>query len=99
MAKVVVFGATGVTGWGLCRVLLEYPSKDTFDSAAGLSPKGTSKENGFFIDDDDKQLTIHPGIDLMADETEVCQQLSQVVTFVNATHVYYVGAKSQSIDA
>jgi hypothetical protein len=89
MAKAVVFGAAGVTGWGLCRALLEYPTRHSFSSVIGLTLHPVSKDEDYFTDDD--RLSTHTGIDLTVSEQEVQQQLSQIPGFADATHVYYVG--------
>jgi hypothetical protein len=89
----VVFGASGISGWGITRALLDAESKDAFSHIIALTNRPLSlAESGF---KDDGRLHLQSGIDLQENVDEVIVKLRDSIPGIDkATHVFYTGKAS-----
>jgi hypothetical protein len=85
----LVFGATGVSGWGLCKQLAEYRTPGTFGKIILLSLQPTSIQEAYLPTDE--KITLHNGIDLNKPLDNITQDLAQVPGITEVTHVFYNG--------
>jgi hypothetical protein len=87
--RALVFGASGITGWGIAKQALNYPTPTTFDKVIGLTNRPLSKEQALLPTDD--RLVLYSGIDLSAGVDAVRASLGQVDGIAGVTHVYFGG--------
>jgi hypothetical protein len=85
--RALVFGASGITGWGIAKQALTYPTPVTFDKVIGLTNRPISKEEALLPEDD--RLVIHSGMDLSTTAEAVQASLAQVDGNELVTHVYF----------
>lgn len=95
----LVFGASGLIGWGVVNELLSgYPTKKTFAkvTAAVNRPVAASEMHWPSPSPDRPDLQIATGVDLRHGSAEdLAAQLKQKVPGVETvTHVFYFGASS-----
>ncbi|CBX98937.1 hypothetical protein IAQ61_007455 [Plenodomus lingam] len=95
----LVYGATGVTGWGLCKNLLEQQadsaSTPTFSRVIGVC-KQPAQDLGLFLED--KRFELVDGVDLLQGEDSVVEVLKEVKGIENVTHVFYVANRNSPSD-
>jgi nucleoside-diphosphate-sugar epimerase len=89
----LVFGATGVTGWGLCKNLLAHhqpddPTSKPFDTVIGVCEQSIEGINMFIKDD---RFRLIAGANLLQGEDAVIDTLKDVSGIQNVSHVFYVG--------
>lgn len=85
----LVFGASGVSGWGLVHELTNWASPTPFSKIILLTCQPTSIQELRFPDDE--RISIHSGIDLSQSEDQVSHGLKQVPAIGTVTHVFYNG--------
>jgi hypothetical protein len=89
--QALVFGASGISGWGLCQSLLSYPTATTFSRIIGLTNRPLMLADSG-LPTDDPRLTLVSGINLLSSAEDVTTQLREKIPDVAAvTHVYFVG--------
>lgn len=84
----LIFGASGVTGWGTMVQALTYPTNTTFASITGLTNRPLTKKQAMLPDDD--RLSLVSGVDLSASAEDVIATLK--ANFPNiglVTHVFF----------
>lgn len=89
----IVFGASGISGLHVVRELLEYPTRDTFQSVVGVSNRPMSREAARLPED--RRLQLVSGIDLTASPENVTSAIQ--ISVPNAdliTHAYFYGMLS-----
>ncbi|KAF7586306.1 hypothetical protein BBP40_009088 [Aspergillus hancockii] len=74
---VLIFGASGISGWSLMNQSLSYPTSSTFSRITGLCNRPLTKKDAWLPDD--PRLNIVPGIDLTASVETVTEQLKDKV--------------------
>lgn len=85
----LIFGASGISGWSLMNQCLQYPSKDSFQSVAGLCNRPLSKEDAYLPDDD--RLSIVSGVDLTQPVDVVTDQLKKIANIESINVVFFAG--------
>ena len=85
----LVFGVSGITGWGLARTALSYPTPETFGQVIGLTNRPLSKEDANFPVD--ARLRLCSGVDLLQGVDEIVKALKRIDTIEKTTHVYFSG--------
>jgi hypothetical protein len=90
MSVAVVFGASGISGWGITKALLDGRPGDHFSQVIALTNRPLSfVDSGFQRDD---RLQLHSGIDLQGNVDEVVTKLRQDIPSIQkVTHVFYTG--------
>lgn len=83
----LVFGASGIVGWGVTNALLNYPTPTTFDHIIALTNRPLTKEQALWPND--PRLRIHSGVNLSADVDFVTSKLRQILHIFQVTHVYF----------
>lgn len=85
----IVFGASGVTGWGTANALLnDYPTKDAFDRITTLTNRPLSAQDALWPASE--KLTVVSGLDLMADQAELEKSMCERVPSVETvSHVFF----------
>ena len=84
----LVFGASGISGWGVITQLLSYPTKETWGSIVGLTNRPLSKPDALLPDD--ARLSLVSGVDLSGSEASVIEALKEKVpTIGTITHVFF----------
>ena len=86
---VLVFGASGITGWAIAKETLSYPTDDTFDRVIALSNRPLKREDVLFPADD--RLRLYSVIDLAARGEKVATSLALIDGIEGVTHVYFSG--------
>ncbi|KAL4769821.1 hypothetical protein BDW60DRAFT_209702 [Aspergillus nidulans var. acristatus] len=86
----LVFGASGITGWGVVNALLsDYPTPDAFDRVTALTNRPLAAEDSGWPAS--KKLNIVSGLDLLLSgeqaALEECMR-QQVPQIYNVSHVY-----------
>ena len=87
--RALVFGASGITGWGIVNTALSYPTPDTFDQVIGLTNRPLSKEAATFPDD--ARLKLYSGVNLSQSVEEIAKALKDIEAIEKTTHVYFSG--------
>lgn len=82
----LVFGASGVTGHGILKSLLTYPTPTTFTRIIGLTNRPLSTATARLPSDD--RLELYSEINLLDRENSLLQ-LEHVPGIKQVTHVYY----------
>ncbi|KAL5046731.1 hypothetical protein BDW71DRAFT_214506 [Aspergillus fruticulosus] len=86
----LVFGASGITGWGVVNALLsDYPTPDAFDRVTALTNRPLSAEDSGWAAS--KKLNVVSGLDLLSGEQatleeKIRQQVPQIGT---VSHLYF----------
>lgn len=89
----LVFGASGVSGWGTIVQLTSYPTRTTFASITGLSNRPLSPS--FFPNDD--RISLYSGVDLSGTPESVTQALkAKVPNIADITTVFFYGERHLS---
>lgn len=84
----LVFGASGISGYALCNLLLQYPNSTTFSKVTGLTNRPINRAD--WLIPEDSRLQIASGIDLTKPVTEVVAVLREKVADIQTvTHVYF----------
>lgn len=83
----LVFGASGIIGWGVTNALLTYPTPSAFTNIIALTNRPLTKEEASWPHD--KRLSIHFGIDLSARIDAVAATLTQIPNITKVTHIYF----------
>ncbi|KAL4808019.1 hypothetical protein BDV18DRAFT_158139 [Aspergillus unguis] len=85
----LVFGASGITGWGTTNALLsDYPTKDAFDRVTALTNRPLSVEDSQWPAS--SKLNIVSGLDLQGEQAELEKSLrEQVPSIETVSHVYF----------
>lgn len=87
--RALVFGVSGITGWGLANAALSYPTPDTFDQVIGLANRPLSKEDANLPDD--ARLKLYSGVNLSQSVEEIVKALKGIKAMEKTTHVYFSG--------
>jgi hypothetical protein len=74
--RALVFGASGITGWGIVQEALTYPTPTTFDKVIGLTNRPLTKAEALLPKDE--RLVLYSGINLSAGVEAVQASLSQI---------------------
>jgi hypothetical protein len=82
----LVFGASGVTGHGIIKALLSYPTPTTFSRVIGLTNRPLSSADARLPPDE--RLELYSEINLIEREKSLLQ-LQHVPGIKEVTHVYY----------
>lgn len=86
----LVFGASGISGWGTIVQLTSYPTKETFASITGLTNRPLSAQNALLPDDN--RIELVPGVDLSASPESVISELeARVPHIADITTVFFYG--------
>lgn len=86
----IVFGASGVSGWGALVQLTKYPTRDTFASITGLTNRPLSKSDALLPDDD--RISLVSGVDLSGSPASVIQALkAKVPRIADVTTAFFFG--------
>lgn len=84
----LVFGASGVSGWGIMHELVSYPTPTTWTSITGLTNRQLSPAEAHLPDD--LRITLASGIDLTKPASEIAQLLKEKVKNIDKiTHVFF----------
>lgn len=84
----LIFGASGVSGWGTIVEALRYPTETTFASVTGLTNRPLTKEQAMLPDDD--RLSLVSGVDLSAPTEDVIASIKANVPNIGlVTHVFF----------
>ena len=84
----LVFGASGVSGWGIMYQLLSYPTSTTWSSINGVTNRPLSAKDTYLPDD--ARLHLASGIDLTKPASEVAQLLKEKIQNIDKiTHVFF----------
>lgn len=90
----LVFGASGLAGWGVVEQLLEqYPAKGTFDKVTAVVNRPINAADALWPTPDSPTLDLVTNINLMAGTVETFTKLlkDKVKDIASVTHVYYFG--------
>ena len=95
-AQALVFGASGLAGWGVVNQLLEnYPAKSSFSGVTALVNRPLSIESSYWpsLSPLRPRLNLVCGIDLLHGSVEEFASLlkEKVEDIANVTHVFYFG--------
>jgi hypothetical protein len=82
----LVFGASGVTGHGIIKTLLSYPTPTTFSRVIGLTNRPLSSATARLPEDE--RLELYSEINLLKREQSLLQ-LQHIPGIQQVTHVYY----------
>jgi hypothetical protein len=90
----IVFGATGVTGWALCKALLSHKQpgdsqSKTFSTVIGVCEQPIEGVNMFI---EERNFQLIDGVNLREGEDEVTNNLKDVKGIEHVSHVFYVGS-------
>lgn len=85
----LVFGASGITGWAIVKMALEYPSPATFSRVIGLTNRPLTLEDSRLTGD--PRLSLRSGIDLSGNFENTRAALQGVEGIEKVTHVYFTG--------
>ena len=86
----LVFGASGISGWGTIAQLLSYPTKDTWGSIVGLTNRPLNKSDTTLPDD--PRISFVSGVDLLGSPESVIASLKEKIpTIGQVTHVFFYG--------
>ncbi|KAJ6601319.1 hypothetical protein DFH09DRAFT_969944 [Mycena vulgaris] len=91
-AHALVFGASGLAGWGVVEQLLEnYPAKGTFSKVTAVVNRPLSVADSFWPTPDSPTLDLVTGINLTEGTVETFTALlkDKVKDIAAITHVYY----------
>lgn len=91
--RALVFGVSGITGWGLANTALSYPTSQTFDQVIGLANRPLSKEEGKLPDD--PRLKLYSGVNLSQSVEDIVSALKGIEGIQKTTHVYFSGTSTQ----
>ncbi|KAJ7579828.1 hypothetical protein C8J56DRAFT_1016255 [Mycena floridula] len=94
----LVFGASGLVGWGVTeQLLLNYPNPETFGKVTALVNRPLEVEDSCWPKSDKLQLV--SGVDLTKGSVnEFARSLKERVTGIEkVTHVYYLAYKSERV--
>ncbi|KAH7018435.1 uncharacterized protein B0I36DRAFT_276992 [Microdochium trichocladiopsis] len=87
----LVFGASGITGWAITRLILEgYPTADTFDSVTALTNRPLTAQDAMWPDS--PKLQIVSGVDILTSKGQdgLEAELKERVKHASQiTHVYF----------
>jgi hypothetical protein len=84
----LVFGASGVSGWGIVNQLLTYPTKTTWSSITAVANRPLSLKDAHFPND--PRISLVSGIDLIKPAPEVAKLLKEKVKNIDRiTHVFF----------
>jgi hypothetical protein len=84
----LVFGASGVSGWGIMHELVSYPTSTTWTSIIGATNRPLSPAEAHLPDD--LRISLVSGIDLTAGVPEVARLLREKVKNIEKiTHVFF----------
>ncbi|KAK5171212.1 uncharacterized protein LTR77_004356 [Saxophila tyrrhenica] len=84
----LVFGASGVSGWACVNEALSYPTKSTFEKVTGLTNRPLSLEDSNLPKDSRLQLV--SGVDLTASVDNVVASMKQKISGIDTvTHVIF----------
>lgn len=84
----LIFGASGVSGWGTMVQALSYPDKTTFASITGLTNRPLTKQQAMLPNDD--RLSLVSGVNLSAPIKDVIASLqTNVPNIASVTHVFF----------
>lgn len=86
---VLVFGASGITGWAILREALKYPTPSTFSNVIGLTNRPLDRSKAFLPED--SRLAIVHGVDLTAAVDDVVAKLAGIDGIKDVTDVYFAG--------
>ena len=88
MAHLLVFGASGVSGWAVALQSLSYPSRDAFAHVTALTNRPLSKQDSMLPDD--PRLQLASGIDLTGSVDSVVAGLQDKIKNIDSvTHVVF----------
>jgi hypothetical protein len=87
--RALVFGASGITGWGIVQEALTYPTPTTFDKVIGLTNRPLTKAEALLPEDE--RMVLYSGINLSAGVEAVQASLSQIEGIGGVSHVYFGG--------
>lgn len=90
----LVFGASGITGWAIVKMALEYPTSTTFSRVIGLTNRPLTLDDSFLPED--PRLSLIVGIDLSGDLESTVVALKRVEGIERTTHVYFTGESSKA---
>ncbi|CBX98948.1 hypothetical protein IAQ61_007442 [Plenodomus lingam] len=97
MAVAVVFGASGISGWGITKALLDAKTQNAFSKIIALTNRSLSLAESGLPDDD--RLQLHSGIDLQANVDDVIAKLRERIPSIgNVTHVFYTAFSTSHTD-
>lgn len=87
--QALVFGASGISGWAICKELLAYPNSGAFSRIVGLTNRPLSlKASG--LPTDDPRLSLVSGVNLRGTIEDVKKSLGEKVNGLeHITHVYF----------
>ena len=87
----IVFGASGVSGWGFVNeVLNDYPRKGMWSGVLALTNRPLSVEESMWPRD--SRLSITSGINLLdSSQEDVEAQLRRIPEIEKVTHLVYLG--------
>lgn len=91
MAHLLVFGASGISGWAVMRQALSYPTPTKFRRITGTTrrPRGLDQ---LHLPCDDERLSVVGGIDLTLPVQVVKKRLEENISSIaDVTHVIYTG--------
>jgi hypothetical protein len=87
----LVFGASGITGWAIVKIALEYPSPTTFSRVIGLTNRPLTLKDSFLPSD--PRLSLKSGVDLSGDVVSIVEALKKIDGIEKITHVYFTGER------
>lgn len=84
----LVFGASGVSGWGVVNQLTTYPTPTTWASITGTTNRQLSPSDAFLPED--SRISLVSGIDLTKSAPEVAQIMkAKIPNIGKITHVFF----------
>jgi nucleoside-diphosphate-sugar epimerase len=83
----LVFGASGIIGWGVTNNLLDFPTPTTFEHIIALTNRPLTKAQALWPNN--SRLEVHSGIDLSTSVDIVTSQLRQISHIAQVTHIYF----------
>jgi len=84
----LIFGASGVSGWGTMIQALSYPTPTTFGSVTGITNRPLKKDDALLPDDE--RIMLVSGVNLSLTSEAVINALKANVPHINnITHVFF----------
>jgi nucleoside-diphosphate-sugar epimerase len=93
-AHALVFGASGIAGWGVVEQLLDnFPAKGTFSNVTAVVNRPMRIVDSFWPTPDSPALDLVTNIDLTQGTVETLAAIlkDKVENIAAVTHVYYFG--------
>jgi hypothetical protein len=85
----LIFGASGIIGWGVTLQAILYPAPQAFKRVIALTNRPLTKKDAYLPND--SRLNIHSGIDLTKGVEEANKALAKIRGIGDVTHVYFTG--------